>query len=142
MMSPEQILHLQCSKTQRNRRSNILRPLRWSNILRHRPHPVRRLPPWPRQNCRAHHPNHRPHGLLHPRFPQLQTRRLLWWFWWFWGFDGFYSLFDQWVKGEFDDGAWWSRFWLVADDGARSAVAMLDDGGLIVDRNFKYHICF
>ena len=23
----------------------------------------------------------------------------------FWGFDGFYSLFDQWVKGEFDDGA-------------------------------------
>ena len=23
----------------------------------------------------------------------------------FWGFDGFYSLFDQWVKGELDDGA-------------------------------------
>ena len=23
----------------------------------------------------------------------------------FWGFDSFYSLFDQWVKGEFDDGA-------------------------------------
>ena len=28
-------------------------------------------------------------------------------------------------------------------DGARSAVAMLnDDGGLIIDRNFKYQICF
>ena len=51
----------------------------------------------------------------------------------FWGFDSFYSLFDQWVKGEFDDGAWWSGFWLVADDGARSAMAVLDDGGLIVD---------
>ena len=36
------------------------------------------------------------------------------------GFDGFYSLFDQWVKGELDDGA-------------QSAVAMLDGGGLIVD---------
>ena len=23
----------------------------------------------------------------------------------FWGFDGFYSLFDQWVEGELDDGA-------------------------------------
>ena len=23
----------------------------------------------------------------------------------FWGFDGFYFLFDQWVKGELDDGA-------------------------------------
>ena len=50
----------------------------------------------------------------------------------FWGFDSFYSLFDQWVKGEFDDGAWWSRFWLVDDDGAWSAVVVLDDGGLIV----------
>ena len=40
------------------------------------------------------------------------------------GFDGFYSLFDWWVKGELDDGDWWSGFWLVA---------MLDDGGLIVD---------
>ena len=58
------------------------------------------------------------------------------------GFDGFYSLFDQQVKGEFDDGAWWSGFWLVVNDGAWSAVAMLDDGGLIVDRNLKYHICF
>ena len=38
----------------------------------------------------------------------------------FWGFDGFYSLFDRWVKGELDDGA-------------RSAVTVLDDGGLIVD---------
>ena len=60
----------------------------------------------------------------------------------FWGFDGFYSLFDQQVKGEFDDGAWWSGFWLVVDDGAWSAVAMLDDGGLIVDRNLKYQIFF
>nr|POE45652.1 hypothetical protein CFP56_05543 [Quercus suber]POE45654.1 hypothetical protein CFP56_05545 [Quercus suber] len=68
MMPPEQILHLQCSKALRNCRSNI---------LRHRPHPLRRLPLRPRQNCRAHHPNRRPHGLLHPRFPQLQTRRLL-----------------------------------------------------------------
>ena len=51
----------------------------------------------------------------------------------FWGFDGFYSLFDQWVKGELDDGAWWSWFWLVANDGAWSAVVVLDDGGLIVD---------
>ena len=51
----------------------------------------------------------------------------------FWGFEGFDSLFDQWAKGELDDGAWWSGFWLVADDGARSAVAVLDDGGLIVD---------
>ena len=47
------------------------------------------------------------------------------------GFDGFYSLFDQRVEGEFDDGAWWSGFWLV-----------VDDGGLIVDRNLKYQICF
>ena len=38
----------------------------------------------------------------------------------FWGFNGFYSLFDQSVKGELDDGA-------------RSIVAVLDDGGLIVD---------
>ena len=51
----------------------------------------------------------------------------------FWGFDSFYSLFDQWVKGEFDDGAWWSRFWFVDDDGAWSVVVVLDDGGLIVD---------
>ena len=40
------------------------------------------------------------------------------------------SLFDKWVKGELADGAWWSGFWLVADDGARPAVAVLDDGGL------------
>ena len=60
----------------------------------------------------------------------------------FWGFDGFDDLFDQRVKGEFDDRAWWSGFWLVADDGALSAVAMLDDGGLIVDRNLIYQICF
>ena len=58
------------------------------------------------------------------------------------GFDGFDDLFDQRVKGEFDDRAWWSGFWLVADDGALSAVAMLDDGGLIVDRNLIYQICF
>ena len=77
MMPPEQILRLQCSKTQWNRWSNTLRPLRWSNILRHRSHPLRRLPPRPWQNRRAHHPNYRPHGLLHPRFPQLQTQRLL-----------------------------------------------------------------
>ena len=60
----------------------------------------------------------------------------------FGGFDGFYSLFDQRVKGEFDDSAWCFEFWFVADDGARSAVAMLDDGVLIVERNLKYQICF
>ena len=47
------------------------------------------------------------------------------------GFDDFYSLFDQWVKGELDDGAW--SIVAVLDDGAWFAVAVLDDGGLIVD---------
>ena len=97
MMLPEQILRLQCLKTQRNCQSIILRPLRWSNILRHRPHPLRRLPPQPWQNCCAHYPNRRPDGLLHPRFPQLQTRRLLWWFWWFLGF--WWFLFFVWSAG-------------------------------------------
>ena len=45
-------------------------------------------------------------------------------FGWYLGFGGFYSLFDRWVKGELDDGDWWSGLWLVA---------MLNDGGLIVD---------
>ena len=78
-------------------------PLRRSNILHHCPHPLHRLPPRPRQNCRACHPNHQPHGLLHPRFPHLQTRRLLWWFWWFLGF--WWFLFFVWSVGE--GRVWW-----------------------------------
>ena len=30
----------------------------------------------------------------------------------------------------------------MADDGAQSAVAMLDDGGLIVDRNLTWKLLF
>ena len=30
----------------------------------------------------------------------------------------------------------------MADDGGQSAVAMLDDGGLIIDSYLKYQICF
>ena len=46
-----------------------------------------------------------------------------WRFWWF--------LFFVWSVSE--GRAWWFGFWLMADDGARFAVAVVNDGGLIVD---------
>ena len=78
-------------------------PLCRSNILYHRPHPLHRLPPWHWRNRRARHLHRRPHGLLHPWFPQLQTRCVLWWFWWFLGF--WWFLFFVWSV---DEGrVWW-----------------------------------